>query len=107
MARENQTVTLAERPKGDVEIGKTFKLEKGPAPTADQLKDGEILVEALYLSLDPAMRGWLNGASPLSSPSPAPLAPFVVVCVPYNSGRSCACCRPAARNLPTACRSRR
>lgn len=60
-AREIQTFVLAERPTGNVEVGKTFKLEKGPAPTADQLKDGEILVEALYLSLDPAMRGWLNG----------------------------------------------
>ncbi|KAK8140175.1 NADPH-dependent quinone reductase tdiC [Apiospora sp. TS-2023a] len=59
-AREIQTFVLAERPTGNVEVGKTFRLEKGPAPTADQLKDGEILVEALYLSLDPAMRGWLN-----------------------------------------------
>ncbi|KAK8087875.1 NADPH-dependent quinone reductase tdiC [Apiospora hydei] len=59
-AREIQTFVLAERPTGNVEVGKTFKMEKGPAPTADQLKDGEILVEALYLSLDPAMRGWLN-----------------------------------------------
>ncbi|KAK7923458.1 zinc-binding dehydrogenase [Apiospora marii] len=59
-AREIQTFVLAERPTGNVEVGKTFRMEKGPAPTADQLKDGEILVEALYLSLDPAMRGWLN-----------------------------------------------
>lgn len=61
MARENRTIQLAERPQGNIELGKTFKLEKTPAPTTDQLKDGEILVEALYLSLDPAMRGWLNG----------------------------------------------
>ncbi|KAI1813663.1 NAD(P)-binding protein [Poronia punctata] len=60
MARENKTYVLAERPKADIIPGKTFRLEKGPAPTADQLQDGEILVEALYLSLDPAMRGWLN-----------------------------------------------
>ncbi|KAI8628131.1 hypothetical protein F5Y19DRAFT_476930 [Xylariaceae sp. FL1651] len=60
MARENKTFVLAERPKTEIIPGQTFKLEKGPAPTDDQLKDGEILVEALYLSLDPAMRGWLN-----------------------------------------------
>ncbi|KAK7941329.1 nadp-dependent leukotriene b4 12-hydroxydehydrogenase [Apiospora aurea] len=50
-AREIQTFVLAERPTGNVEVGKTFKMEKGPAPTADQLKDGEILVEALYALL--------------------------------------------------------
>jgi NADPH-dependent curcumin reductase CurA len=60
MARENKKFVLAERPKADIIPGQTFRLEKEPAPTPDQLKDGEILVEALYLSLDPAMRGWLN-----------------------------------------------
>ena len=63
MARENLTYVLAERPTGDIIPGRTFKAERGPAPTADDLKDGEILVESLYLSLDPAMRGWLNGTS--------------------------------------------
>ena len=57
------TYVLAERPTGDIIPGRTFKAERGPAPTADDLKDGEILVESLYLSLDPAMRGWLNGTS--------------------------------------------
>jgi NADPH-dependent curcumin reductase CurA len=61
MSRENKRVVLAERPKTHIVPGQTFKLVKEPAPTADQLKDGEILVETLYLSLDPAMRGWLNG----------------------------------------------
>ncbi|KAI0006751.1 hypothetical protein F4779DRAFT_595214 [Xylariaceae sp. FL0662B] len=62
MARENSTYILAERPKAEIVPGKTFKVEKTPAPTADDLKDGQILVEVLYLSLDPAMRGWLNDA---------------------------------------------
>lgn len=61
MARENKTFVLAERPKTHIVPGQTFRLEKAPAPTADDLKDGQVLVEALYLSLDPAMRGWLNG----------------------------------------------
>ncbi|KAH9904290.1 NAD(P)-binding protein [Xylariomycetidae sp. FL2044] len=60
MGRDNLTFYLAERPQADIIPGKTFRQEKAPAPTADQLKDGQILVEALYLSLDPAMRGWLN-----------------------------------------------
>ncbi|KAI0014691.1 hypothetical protein F4780DRAFT_187889 [Xylariomycetidae sp. FL0641] len=62
MARENKSFVLAERPKADIIPGQTFKLETKPAPTADDLKDGQVLVEALYLSLDPAMRGWLNDA---------------------------------------------
>lgn len=62
MGREITTFYLAERPKADIIKGQTFKARKEQAPTAEQLKDGEILVEALYLSLDPAMRGWLNGA---------------------------------------------
>ncbi|KAI0399949.1 hypothetical protein F4802DRAFT_526417 [Xylaria palmicola] len=62
MARENKTFVLAERPKAHVIPGQTFRLEKGTAPTADDLKDGQLLVESLYLSLDPAMRGWLNDA---------------------------------------------
>lgn len=61
MGRQILTYYLNERPKGDIVHGKTFRSEKSEAPTADQLKDGQILVEALYLSLDPAMRGWLNG----------------------------------------------
>ncbi|KAI1122761.1 hypothetical protein F5Y10DRAFT_253329 [Nemania abortiva] len=60
MARENKTFVLAQRPKTHIVPGETFRLEKAPAPTADDLKDGQVLVEALYLSLDPAMRGWLN-----------------------------------------------
>lgn len=67
MARENKTFVLAQRPKGHIVPGETFKLEKGPAPTADDLKDGQVLVEVLYLSLDPAMRGWINGMTYLPS----------------------------------------
>lgn len=61
MARENLQIILAERPQGDIVPGKTFNQKTVPAPTAEELKDGQVLVENLYLSLDPAMRGWLNG----------------------------------------------
>lgn len=60
MARDNLSVVLAERPTNDIIPGQTFHQKITPAPTPDDLKDGEILVEVLYLSLDPAMRGWLN-----------------------------------------------
>jgi len=67
MTRTNTSYHLAERPKPDLIPGKTFEKRTNPAPTADQLKDGEVLVEALYLSLDPAMRPMLNGAFPLQA----------------------------------------
>ncbi|KAI0380527.1 hypothetical protein F5Y04DRAFT_257569 [Hypomontagnella monticulosa] len=59
MARKNSTFILAERPEGAIIPGKTFKLVEGDAPTASELKDGQVLVETVYLSLDPAMRAWL------------------------------------------------
>lgn len=61
MARDNLSVILVERPTDDIIPGQTFHQKTSPAPSPDDLKDGEILVEALYLSLDPAMRAWLNG----------------------------------------------
>lgn len=54
------SVHLAERPKGDIVPGKTFTIKQHPLPEASSLKDGEVLLQILYLSLDPAMRGWLN-----------------------------------------------
>lgn len=61
MARDNLQIVLAERPRGDIVPGQTFNRKTVPAPSADSLKDGEVLIENIYLSLDPAMRGWLNG----------------------------------------------
>lgn len=54
------SVHLAERPKDDIVPGKTFTIKQHPLPAASSLKDGEVLLQILYLSLDPAMRGWLN-----------------------------------------------
>ncbi|KDN48797.1 hypothetical protein RSAG8_02784, partial [Rhizoctonia solani AG-8 WAC10335] len=49
-------VFLAERPQGHIS-DKTFKSETAalPTPNADQ-----VIVRVDYVSLDPAMRGWLN-----------------------------------------------
>jgi NADPH-dependent curcumin reductase CurA len=54
------SVVLAERPTDKVVPGKTFSTKEHPLLTASNLKDGEVLFQTLYLSLDPAMRGWLN-----------------------------------------------
>ncbi|KAI8219893.1 putative NADP-dependent oxidoreductase YfmJ, partial [Colletotrichum sp. SAR 10_86] len=60
MSQQNLSIVLAERPKAEIVPGQTFKSEQKPVPKAEDLKDGEILIENWYLSLDPAMRGWLN-----------------------------------------------
>lgn len=60
MSSQSLSVVLAERPKGPIVPGKTFHQKLAPTPQASDLKDGEILLESLYLSLDPAMRGWLD-----------------------------------------------
>ncbi|KAK5050102.1 hypothetical protein LTR84_004222 [Exophiala bonariae] len=61
MASTYSTVTLAQRPKANIVPGETFKFNKNnKAPSASDLKDGEVIFETNYLSVDPAMRGWLN-----------------------------------------------
>jgi hypothetical protein len=59
-----QRVVLANRPKAGIVPGETFRVETAQAPRAADLKDGEVLIETRYLSLDPAMRGWMSGAYP-------------------------------------------
>jgi hypothetical protein len=60
---------LAARPKGAVKISDWAWIE-APAPAAADLKEGEILVENQYISLDPAMRGWLDEAKSYMPPQP-------------------------------------
>lgn len=54
------SIQLAERPKDQIVPGKTFTAKTQSLPSASSLKDGQVLFQSLYLSLDPAMRGWLN-----------------------------------------------
>ncbi|KAF2847571.1 NADP-dependent leukotriene B4 12-hydroxydehydrogenase [Plenodomus tracheiphilus IPT5] len=54
------SIHLAERPTDAVIANKTFTQKQHPIPSPSSLKDGEVLFRTLYLSLDPAMRGWLN-----------------------------------------------
>src|SRR3954452_3428386 len=58
MAPTNQQFKLASRPQGM--LGREhFEFVEEPAPEPG---DGEALVEIEYISLDPAMRGWVNEA---------------------------------------------
>jgi NADPH-dependent curcumin reductase CurA len=56
-----KAVTLSQRPKDEIVLGETFKVVEKSTPKESDLEDGQVLIEVLYLSLDPAMRGWLNG----------------------------------------------
>ncbi len=56
MTQENVQVRLAKRPVGEPKQT-DFEITREPVP---QPGDGEVLVEVQYLSLDPAMRGWMN-----------------------------------------------
>ncbi len=54
----NQQVLLAKRPIGLPEAD-TWQIVETPIP---QPQEGEVLIENAYISLDPAMRGWINDA---------------------------------------------
>jgi NADPH-dependent curcumin reductase len=56
METTNRQIRLAARPNG---LPKDSDWEHTTEPVRDP-GDGEILVQTLYLSLDPAMRGWMN-----------------------------------------------
>jgi NADPH-dependent curcumin reductase CurA len=60
MTRQSLQLELAERPQGPIVPGKTFRQRQVPAPTESDLGEGQLLLECLYISLDPAMRGWLD-----------------------------------------------
>src|ERR1700676_3113250 len=69
MAEINRSWVLVQRPVGD-DFDAALKLQELPMP---ELADGQVLVRTLYLSLDPANRGWMAGptympAIPLNSP---------------------------------------
>lgn len=55
-----QSVVLAKRPESHIIAGETFALKTNPIITANDLKDGQVLLETIYLSLEPAMRAWLQ-----------------------------------------------
>jgi hypothetical protein len=55
---QNHTVRLKSRPRG-LATRDNFTLAKEPIP---DLRDGEIAIETRFISLDPAMRGWMSDA---------------------------------------------
>lgn len=52
----NRKVVLASRPDG-APVPANFRLEEGPLP---EIRDGELLVRVRAISMEPAIRGWLD-----------------------------------------------
>jgi len=61
---ENLRITLASRPVG-VPTESNFQIEKQHLPP---LRDGQVLIKTLYLSLDPYMRGRMSAAKSYADP---------------------------------------
>jgi NADPH-dependent curcumin reductase CurA len=60
MTEKNRQWLLASRPQGMVSE-ENFELVESPMPQPDLAAD-EILIKNVYISLDPAMRGWMDDA---------------------------------------------
>ncbi|KAM5350941.1 hypothetical protein ACJ41O_003664 [Fusarium nematophilum] len=55
-----QSAHLASRPEGRIVPQTTFELKSHDAPSASDLQEGQVLVRVQYISIDPAMRSWLD-----------------------------------------------
>lgn len=64
MKNMNKQLKFVKRPMGEADAS-TWSLENNPIP---ELQDGEILVKQHYVSLDPAMRGWMNDSKSYIEP---------------------------------------
>ena len=64
MTNENIQVRLAARPIG-LPTDSDWEIRREPAP---QAKEGQFVAEVLYVSLDPAMRGWMNATKSYIAP---------------------------------------
>lgn len=64
MTDENIQVRLAARPIG-LPTDNDWEIRREPVP---QAKEGQFVAEVLYVSLDPAMRGWMNAARSYIAP---------------------------------------
>jgi hypothetical protein len=60
----NKQLLFVKRPEGEADDS-TWSLVTNPIP---EIKEGEILVKQHYVSLDPAMRGWMNDAKSYIAP---------------------------------------
>ena len=64
MSGSNKEFLLVSRPNG-MPTDENFKLDASPIPNVN---DGEVLVQTIYLSVDPYMRGRMSGVKTYTSP---------------------------------------
>lgn len=64
--RVNRQVRLKSRP-SSIPQAEHFEIVEAPAP---DLSDGQVLVRNIYLSVEPAMRGWVSAVANYSEPVP-------------------------------------
>ncbi len=69
MSKTNQQIHLVSRPDGEARV-ENFRLVEVPLPEADSLREGQVLVQHHFLSLDPYMRGRMNDAKSYAAPQP-------------------------------------
>ena len=62
--RPNRQVRLKSRPSG-IPRAEHFEIVEAPVPA---ISDGQVLVRNIYLSVDPAMRGWVSAVASYSEP---------------------------------------
>ncbi|MDJ0956424.1 MAG: NADP-dependent oxidoreductase [Arenicellales bacterium] len=62
----NRQVLLKSRPKG-IPQAENFEIQETAVP---QIQDGRILIRNIYLSVEPAMRGWVSAVANYSEPVP-------------------------------------
>ncbi len=62
--RVNRQVRLKSRP-SDIPQAESFEIVEAPVPVAS---NGQVLVRNIYLSVDPAMRGWVSAVANYSEP---------------------------------------
>jgi len=63
-SQSHQAVVLTSRPTG-IPQAENFEVQRRPRPTLD---DGEVLVRNVYLSVEPAMRGWIVDTTGYAEP---------------------------------------
>mmetsp|Transcript_35197 Transcript_35197/g.111241 ORF Transcript_35197/g.111241 Transcript_35197/m.111241 type:complete len:231 (-) Transcript_35197:3-695(-) len=70
LPQSQDAVRLMRRPMGEVVPGVDLVLGTAPVPRPSDLSEGEVIVRNLWLSLDPAMRGWMDDAKSYIPPVP-------------------------------------
>lgn len=80
MAPSTLQIIIKTRPNGAIIPSETFTSRTVPPLSEEDLNDGQILVETLYLSLDPVMRNWLNANNGILETAPGEPMPGPVLC---------------------------